>query len=278
MSIEYTLALTSPPTKGEHVKRAQTVLNGNNVFKDDWFRGRIDGEFGPITSRSCIRAKYWIGYAQDDLKGTYGPTLDAYLLGEAELTPLMLARIEKRMEAAEEKPIREKMFAEAIKHLGDKERTGRNDIWVTDWYGVRGAWCAMFETYCGVKVGSKAFKQGTTGVNGKWPGSGTYAYVPFLVFDARHGLNGLQVISKDEVKKGDLIAFDWDGGVADHTGFFEAWVNKSTGTFKSVEGNTSPDDSGSQSNGGGVFRRGERPGSGDTRKLSQVETFIRVGR
>jgi hypothetical protein len=258
------------------VGRAQTILNGNNAFDNDWLRGTIDHVFGTETGNACRRGKYWIGYPEEDILPTYGPTFDAYLTGEAELTPQMLARIEDRM--GQLGSIGERMINQAVKHIGEKERTGDNDIWVTDWYGIRGPWCAMLLSWCGVVAGSKAFAKGTRPPSGLHWGSGTYAYVPFIVSDARFGANGLQVVSAANVKRGDIVCFDWDGGVADHTGFFDAWVDKAGGYFKTVEGNTSPDDSGNQSNGGGIFRRGEQPRQGDTRRLGQVEAFVRVGK
>jgi hypothetical protein len=263
--IDYTLSLTSPLTEGEDVGRAQTILNGNNVFKNDWHRGRIDHVFGPETGRSCIRAKFWIGYKEEDLKPTYGPALDSYLLGEAPLTAEMTRRIKKRMDAAEATPLRLKALAEAKRHIGDKERTGHNDIWVTDWYGLRGPWCAMYVTYCYDKVGSKAFAKPPAPPSSLHPGSGTYAYVPFMVSDARFGRNGLQVVSSPQ--PGDIVCYDWDGGVADHTGLFEKWRDRSRGKFIAVEGNTAV---GNDSNGGEVMER--------SRHFSQVETFVRVGR
>lgn len=52
---------------------------------------------------------------------------------------------------------------------------------------------------------------------------------------------------------GDIIFFDWTGnGVADHTGIV---VSDEGGVIKTIEGNTSDDDIGSQRNGGGVYDR-----------------------
>ena len=54
-------------------------------------------------------------------------------------------------------------------------------------------------------------------------------------------------------KMGDVLIFDWDSiKDGDHTGFCES---DNGDTVTTIEGNTSPDDYGSQSNGGGVFRR-----------------------
>jgi hypothetical protein len=55
-------------------------------------------------------------------------------------------------------------------------------------------------------------------------------------------------------KEGDIVLFDWNhDGKHDHTGIFVRWVTKTT--FECIEGNTSPNNNGSQSNGGGVYKR-----------------------
>jgi peptidoglycan hydrolase-like protein with peptidoglycan-binding domain len=52
---------------------------------------------------------------------------------------------------------------------------------------------------------------------------------------------------------GDVVFFDWQGDrVADHVGLVE---QVGDGVVTTIEGNTSRDERGSQSNGGGVFRR-----------------------
>lgn len=56
---------------------------------------------------------------------------------------------------------------------------------------------------------------------------------------------------------GDVVYFDWQGGTGsggvDHVGFVEAV--RADGQVQTIEGNTSPSNAGSQSNGGGVYRR-----------------------
>jgi hypothetical protein len=56
---------------------------------------------------------------------------------------------------------------------------------------------------------------------------------------------------------GDLVYFDWGGSQTtsriDHIGFVEAVLPD--GRIQTIEGNTSPNDGGSQGNGGGVYRR-----------------------
>lgn len=59
------------------------------------------------------------------------------------------------------------------------------------------------------------------------------------------------------VQPGDIVFFDWGGStqtsLVDHVGLVVG-VN-SDGSIQTIEGNTSPTDAGSQSNGGGVYRR-----------------------
>ena len=158
-----------------------------------------------------------------------------------------------RQEAAQT-PMRARVLARAKGQLGVKESPpGSNKTLYNTWYRASGPWCAMFVTWCYVNEGSKAFVQHQR-----------YAYVPYMVADARAGRNGLSVTSRP--LPGDVVAYDWDGGVADHTGLFERWSVVGD-SFDAVEGNTAV---GNDSNGGEVMRR--------RRRVSQVVWFIRVGR
>lgn len=76
-----------------------------------------------------------------------------------------------------------------------------------------------------------------------------YAYVPWMVRDASQVG---RLIGFYDIQPGDVLCFDWDGdGLADHTGFADYRVGEYVHT---VEFNTSSG-AGSQSNGGGVYRR-----------------------
>lgn len=85
---------------------------------------------------------------------------------------------------------------------------------------------------------------------------------------AKNGAKKAGIIrsNKKDAKAGDLVLFDWDGnGNPDHIGF----VEKNKGSYiQTIEGNTSSGNSGSQSNGGGVYRR--------TRSWSTVNCVIAV--
>ena len=74
-------------------------------------------------------------------------------------------------------------------------------------------------------------------------------------------------VSKSQARPGDILVFDWNWNTAatNHVGILEKKL--SSGNFQTIEGNTSPGASGSQGNGGGVYRRVRRP--------SQVRYVIR---
>jgi hypothetical protein len=151
---------------------------------------------------------------------------------------------------------RQRALDAATKYLGVKESpAGSNRTKYGAWYGVDGQpWCAMFCSYC-YEVdagGSPSFAKGSS-----------YAYVPYIVSDARNSRNGLSVVSSPIA--GDLVCYDWGyDGTFDHVGLFEAWTS---GTyFNAIEGNTSTSNN---SNGGEVMRRQRSTGG-------QSTVFVRV--
>lgn len=124
------------------------------------------------------------------------------------------------------------------------------------WYGVNGVpWCAIFCTWCD-QLSGKATKS--------FVRSSRYAYVPYIVNDARLGKYGLSIVSTP--KPGDLVCYDWTAdGEYQHIGIVLTPPN-SSGSFEAIEGNTSTSDN---SNGGQVMQR--------TRNRKQQNTvFIRV--
>jgi hypothetical protein len=140
------------------------------------------------------------------------------------------------------KTTRERALQGATKYLGYKESpAGSNLTSFGSWYGVNGQpWCAIFATYCfEVEAGgSPTFVRGSR-----------YAYVPYVVADARSGRYGLRATSSPVA--GDLVCYDWEGdGTFDHVGIFEKWL--SGREFSAIEGNTSTSNN---SNGGEVMRR-----------------------
>jgi hypothetical protein len=143
----------------------------------------------------------------------------------------------------------------AISQIGVKESPANsNQCLYTDWYNMIGPWCAMFVTWCDLEGEAPCpatFKRGSY-----------YAYVPYVVNDARMGNRGLSITSKPE--PGDLVCYDWDwDSEFDHIGIFEKWAGND---FQAIEGNTS---SSNNSNGGEVMRRTRNTGG-------QHTVFIKV--
>jgi len=144
----------------------------------------------------------------------------------------------------------------ATSQLGVKEDPPHSNICVySDWYGVTGPWCAMFVTWAD-QTGDRPSESFLCG--------SSYAYVPYVVSDARLGLNGFAVTSTPQ--PGDLVCYDWSwDGEHDHIGLVETPPD-SAGNFVAIEGNTSVSDN---SNGGEVMRR--------TRNIyGQGTVFVRV--
>ena len=262
-----TLALTSPYTTGADVKAAQAALKGN-VFNQDYLRGTVDGVFGEATARACVRAKYWLGYDLDDQKPIYGDLLHGYLTGKRLLPVRLKAARNARLAAATTpKPLGVKALEKLAPMVGSREDPANsNNHLISRWYGVKGPWCAMAVTYGMVFAGSTGFAKGAR-----------FAYVPFMVIAARAGQYGLQIVRRADVRPGDIVCYDWQKGDGknpysfDHTGLVRSRVD-GNGVFKTREGNTSDDWSGSQSNGGGLFDRDDR----DTDRATCV--FLRAGR
>jgi len=150
--------------------------------------------------------------------------------------------------------LRSQALAKAITQIGIKESPAYSNVTpYTKWYGMTGPWCAMFTTWSYEMVGdSPSFVKGKN-----------YAYVPYIVNDARAGRNGLTVTSSPV--PGDLVCYDWErDGTFDHVGLFEGWMSGSQ--FSAIEGNTA---TGNDSNGGQVMRRNRST-------QSQTTVFVRV--
>jgi hypothetical protein len=121
------------------------------------------------------------------------------------------------------------MLAEARKTIGLRESPpGSNHNTIVDWYNTHvarignGPWCDMAITYWAAHSGN------ATAV-------GQFAYTPSHVnwFKARgrwhNGISG--------IRAGDIVFFDWDGGVVDHVGVVEKVLGD--GRIQTIEGNTS---------------------------------------
>lgn len=163
--------------------------------------------------------------------------------------------------------IRERIIEMAEQQLGITELpAGSNKVKFNDWYYEEGhsyfrdsspyAWCGTFCSYVYYFGGFPMPAIDTIlGVH----------YVPTLYNKAK----ALKWVTK-EPQQGDLVLFDFinDGKTfAQHIGIFYSWIEKNK-SFTCIEGNTSSNDAGSQSNGGGVYKR--------TRNINQVVQFVNL--
>ena len=252
-----TLKLTSPETTGLDVEAAQQLL-GQNAFGVDFQPGPVDGEFGPLTAGACKRAKWALGYPEGDILPTYGDKLGGLLSGAATLPPSFARRRTERALTLGRSSLKSRALSVAKREIGYAERpTNRTKFGA--WYGMDGApWCAMFVTWCVVRAAdalhtTTAFRRGD-----RW------AYVPYVMSAAVGGRYQLSVTSAPE--PGDVVTYDWRGdGTADHIGVFAEWVDRGRGTFRAVEGNTSPVNN---SNGGQVMMR--------DRNRNEVRAFVHL--
>lgn len=142
-----------------------------------------------------------------------------------------------------------KVLSIAAKEIGysrwtDPKNGTKYGRWYADktsssYFGTNGVpYCAMFVAWVLAQAGQKC------------SGMPTASCTSFMN-GARKA--GLVRSSMKSAKAGDAVIFDWDGdGSPDHVGF----VEKNKGSYiQTIEGNTSSGASGSQSNGGGVYRR-----------------------
>lgn len=114
---------------------------------------------------------------------------------------------------------------------------------VQDWIQFLGytesvPWCGCFAGYAAIAKGGASI-----------PSRIRLGYAGYIAEDARAGRNGLRAVPFAEAQPGDILVF-WGN---QHIGLCRSKpVNGSIGT---VEGNTSSNMSGSQSNGGGVYAK-----------------------
>lgn len=131
---------------------------------------------------------------------------------------------------------------------------GSNKTKYGEWFGWNGvAWCGIFVSWVFAKAG---YPLGNIGFAKGFAGCDT----------AVAHFKRLNVMTVNP-QKGDIVFFNFDSDAgAEHVGIFYELIDKNT--FRSIEGNTSSGDKGSQSNGDGVYLR--------VRKFSQVHSFVNV--
>jgi len=135
----------------------------------------------------------------------------------------------------------------ALQELGTTEQP-INKTKYGKWYGMDGQpWCAMFVSWVYAQAGLSA----KVAASSK---KGFASCDAGLKWFAKKG----KLVPIREAQEGDIVFFQFDNDAQpDHVGIILK-NNKRLKTLTCVEGNTSADNRGSQSNGGGVYKR-KRP-------------------
>lgn len=125
------------------------------------------------------------------------------------------------------------MHAAMVKIIGAHETNANNHNFITSWYGFDGPWCDMAISYAAYHSGN----QGPVCFNSKHAYTVEHAQV-FKNHGQWHAMtNG---VHNSGIRAGDIVFFDWSGGVAigsiDHVGYVES-VNGSV--VHTIEGNIS---------------------------------------
>lgn len=279
------LRLTSPLTEGTGVALAQQHLVKYGVLA----KTAVDGIYGPVTANAAKRAKYLLGYA--NTVGTYDAALQAYMSGKTKPTVAMRARAAARKRKPQPSPAlgeraADRMVGWYVARWSEKP-AGSNvvpqlsllckDMKLAAYYYQMGyAWCSLAVFTSFLAEGSTAGKYGLR--EGKF----NALYTPEVRAVAERGAYGLATQSKTTIVKGTALLFDFggsNGSEVDHIGIAlgkPGQVVKAGGktwrpgknSVVTVEGNTSYDAGGSQSNGGCVAIR--------TRSLTVIRAAVRV--
>jgi len=254
------LQLTSPMMTGTDVKRLQRKLKIDP-----------DGEYGPITARSVRSSKRRLGFAPSKWDTGATPFYQELLYG-SRATPADYAARAKKVAAADAKASKA-----AAKNGGGRlqaanwllEREGRHENgtpnradWLDKWQIANGhprfgspreeGW-----PWCGVAVWA-AYKYGAGVLL-----DGRLRSTDFIFTASAANTEHMFRVPLRQAKKGDLVLLFKRG---QHVGMVAA--DYRGGALATIEGNTSPGAAGSQSNGGGIFRR--------NRAASEVVAIVRV--
>lgn len=256
--------LTSPYVHGEDVKNFQILLNKRSQERH-LSNIKVDGEYGPSTQQLYRRVAYYLGLSQKAIdKGATNYTRK--LIKNPKLrNPVQLVRAKKRINTFRKSDDKRKLVIEWLySHVGETETPGKpNRGPLVDRLQLEfGKWM-LGQPWCGALVGFVLRRIA------KIPVPAGIVYTPNILTWAQNGQFGFKrgLISYKNAKPGDVALLKFPGvskEKVDHTGIVVAVED---GKVVTVEGNTSSGRSGSQNNGGGVYRR--------TRPVSQFVGFAR---
>jgi len=246
-------SLVSPTIKGDDVRVLQRNLNQQYKHFNIDKRITMDGEYG----RQTLNAAKEIGFAMGDSirqrkklkKGIVSMGLQNLIRGRHKtkfevLQTKLREPYRKKLQKQYDLTAGEKAVQAAQKWVGTTEQPDGSN-WGGEvekfirYTGYTGPvyWCGCWACWVVCNLGGA-----------KIPSKIRLGYAPYITDDARNNRNGLTAVAYEDARAGDLVTFF--GG--QHIGVVEKYEN---GVLYTIEGNTSSGSSGSQSNGGGVYKR-----------------------
>lgn len=264
-TVQRPLRLTTRLTDGPDVRALQEMLRaGFEHYKIDWLPLSVDGQFGPQTLHAA-RFYSWVlglgnGHRGDVKKGTL-PKATQRLIRNPEkrsrVERLRAKRRQKRLvkirKAQSEGPAAAVAYARSFigttenpagsnigpTHKNSKGQPGGVSFWESYWGLGACYWCLCFASYCAKAIGGARI-------------AGNCTYSVAIEGYARNHENGWVQVSIAQARPGDISIWKFDGpsSPSDHGELVVA-----NGVAEDVGGNTSSDNTGSQSNGGGVFNK-----------------------
>lgn len=271
------LALTSPLTDGPDVRGLQEALKaGLEHYKIDWLPLSVDGDFGPQTLHAARFFSWVIGLGGRHRKkikqGIVTEATQVLLRNPEKRSAIERARAKRRQprlrkirKAQSEGPAAAVAYARSFigttespagsnsgpTHTNAKGQRGGVTFWEAYWGLGPCFWCLCFASYCAKAIGGARI-------------SGNCCFSVAIEGYARNHENGWVQVPISEARPGDISIWKFNGPSApsDHGELVVA-----NGVSEDVGGNTSSDNSGSQSNGGGVFAK--------HRDLSQCSMVVR---
>jgi len=272
------LTLATPHAKGADVRALQSsIKKGFEHYKIDWLPLAVDGELGPQTLHAARFYSWVLGLGSGhrvpiQKRHTITEATQRLLRSPEHRSAIERTRAKRRQprlakirKAQSEGPAAAVAYARSFigttespagSNTGptvqnDKGQPGGVSFWEAYWGLGACYWCLCFASYCAKAIGGARI-------------SGNCTYSVAIEGYARNHENGWVQVPVSEARPGDISIWKFDGPSApsDHG---ELVVEN--GVAEDVGGNTSSDNSGSQSNGGGVFAK--------HRDLSQLSMVAR---
>lgn len=260
------LHLVSPQLHGADIHALQFQLNRElGHRKLPWREVKADGDYGPRTRDAAHMVAWLIGLSGHDLRAIHHGLLTKdvqHLLRNPEhRSPVDRLRDRHRRNAAQKLRHEHDTGPEAaVSWLEEQARKGVHEIGesntgpvvdeVEAYFGLHG------EPWCGCAAGYAAEKIGGTRVKIWYPSGNS------LIEQAHAGVSGARVVSFDQIMRGMVLVL-WGG---EHV--VTARANPKGDSIDTVEGNTSPNNSDSQADGGCFATK--------TRSRSDVTCAIRI--